>query len=58
MKEHKSGYELSTRNRKHFDLKAVVRFKNYKEARRVEKVLKSYTKIKVQKFINKCSNLP
>ena len=58
LEQHNSGLERATKSRAPFKLLAIKEFNGYKEARRVEKVLKKYTKIKVKKFVGKVRACP
>jgi len=53
LSQHNSGLDRSTKHRAPFQLLTARAFDGYPEARRVEKILKKYSKEKIRKFINK-----
>jgi putative endonuclease len=53
LEQHNSGDSSPTKNRTPFILMYMTTFNDYKEARRVEKILKKYTKAKILRFIDK-----
>jgi len=58
LEQHNSGIGESTKSRAPFKLLAAKEFNDYKEARRVEKILKKYTRIKIMKFVEKVRACP
>jgi len=56
LQQHNSKKEISTKSRVPFELIVTIKFENYKEARKLEKTLKSYTTAKINQFITKATS--